>query len=245
LKADLTNAELDELAELLERTPAPLQPLDVVMLDGYLAGVIVQPRLVGVDEWLPPVFDLGRRPLPDEAGAAADDAWQARSRALIERRHAAINRELAEEGTFDPVLHDDEVPPEDDAALRDAWRELSPPSRVLMPWVAGFQHAALVFPDLATLGDDAVQGALARLWRHLPAGSDQERAWRAALDRERPLPDLDTAIEDLVLTVAELWELTEPMRYRVSTVRREQPKVGRNDPCPCGSGRKFKHCHGG
>jgi preprotein translocase subunit SecA len=22
------------------------------------------------------------------------------------------------------------------------------------------------------------------------------------------------------------------------------PKVGRNDPCPCGSGKKFKHCHG-
>ncbi len=28
------------------------------------------------------------------------------------------------------------------------------------------------------------------------------------------------------------------------TVRREAPKVGRNDPCPCGSGKKFKHCHG-
>ena len=25
---------------------------------------------------------------------------------------------------------------------------------------------------------------------------------------------------------------------------REAPKVGRNDPCPCGSGKKFKHCHG-
>ncbi len=28
------------------------------------------------------------------------------------------------------------------------------------------------------------------------------------------------------------------------TVRREAPKVGRNDPCPCGSGKKFKNCHG-
>ena len=28
------------------------------------------------------------------------------------------------------------------------------------------------------------------------------------------------------------------------TVRRETPKVGRNDPCPCGSGKKFKACHG-
>ena len=27
-------------------------------------------------------------------------------------------------------------------------------------------------------------------------------------------------------------------------VRREEAKVGRNDPCPCGSGRKYKKCHG-
>jgi preprotein translocase subunit SecA len=30
----------------------------------------------------------------------------------------------------------------------------------------------------------------------------------------------------------------------VKTVRREEPKVGRNDPCPCGSGKKYKKCHG-
>jgi preprotein translocase subunit SecA len=28
------------------------------------------------------------------------------------------------------------------------------------------------------------------------------------------------------------------------TVRRETPKVGRNEPCPCGSGKKYKNCHG-
>ena len=34
-------------------------------------------------------------------------------------------------------------------------------------------------------------------------------------------------------------------KYKNSkTVRREQPKVGRNDPCPCGSGKKYKHCCG-
>jgi preprotein translocase subunit SecA len=31
---------------------------------------------------------------------------------------------------------------------------------------------------------------------------------------------------------------------RPQTFRREQPKVGRNDPCPCGSGKKFKKCCG-
>ena len=28
------------------------------------------------------------------------------------------------------------------------------------------------------------------------------------------------------------------------TIRRDMPKVGRNDPCPCGSGKKYKNCCG-
>ncbi|MDR0494488.1 MAG: SEC-C domain-containing protein [Treponema sp.] len=31
---------------------------------------------------------------------------------------------------------------------------------------------------------------------------------------------------------------------RIETVRREAPKIGRNDPCPCGSGKKYKKCCG-
>jgi preprotein translocase subunit SecA len=29
-----------------------------------------------------------------------------------------------------------------------------------------------------------------------------------------------------------------------AALQSDMPKVGRNDPCPCGSGKKFKHCHG-
>jgi preprotein translocase subunit SecA len=31
---------------------------------------------------------------------------------------------------------------------------------------------------------------------------------------------------------------------KAGPIRRDVPKVGRNDPCPCGSGRKYKKCHG-
>ncbi len=31
---------------------------------------------------------------------------------------------------------------------------------------------------------------------------------------------------------------------KVETIRRETPRVGRNEPCPCGSGKKYKQCHG-
>jgi preprotein translocase subunit SecA len=35
-----------------------------------------------------------------------------------------------------------------------------------------------------------------------------------------------------------------PEAEPVQTYVREQPKVGRNEPCPCGSGKKYKQCHG-
>ena len=43
---------------------------------------------------------------------------------------------------------------------------------------------------------------------------------------------------------AEPAEARGGMDGEVQTVRREGKKVGRNDPCPCGSGKKYKRCHG-
>ncbi|PTT75927.1 prepilin peptidase [Pelomonas sp. HMWF004] len=247
---DLTDAEFAELDELLAATPEPLQPLDASMLDGYLCGVIVQPRLIEADEWLPNIFDYDGGLLPE----AVDAEWLDRLTQLVERRHAALSRSLAEDGWFDPVILeiDDEQQPdplpegasEEELSARASYDALSSLSRALMPWVAGFQHAALCFPELADMPNDDVATALARLYRHLPAETADEKEVVATLDREHPLKDLDDAIEELVVTVADLADLTEAERYRVETIRRDTPKVGRNDPCPCGSGRKYKVCHG-
>lgn len=260
MKHDLTDNELAELDDLLTATPEPLQPLDVVMLDGYLCGVLVQPALIDEAQWLPPIFDIEQRPLPEDV----DAAWLERCRALICRRFEALNRALAEDGAFDPIVIDyndaeengegvegaaDELPlseyeqqaAEEAEALRDA---LPPVSRPLMPWVAGFQHAALCFTGLMDLPDEAVGLTLARVFRHLPVQEDADRELVETLDRELPLTSVDDAIDDLVMAVAELWDLTQDERYAVEQVRRDGPKVGRNDPCPCGSGKKFKQCHG-
>jgi SEC-C motif-containing protein len=40
------------------------------------------------------------------------------------------------------------------------------------------------------------------------------------------------------------WYFEDGQMPGVKTVRNEGPKVGRNDPCPCGSGKKYKKCHG-
>jgi SEC-C motif domain protein len=39
------------------------------------------------------------------------------------------------------------------------------------------------------------------------------------------------------------WRFLDAHGVQQGTYRRAEPKVGRNDPCPCGSGKKFKKCH--
>jgi uncharacterized protein YecA (UPF0149 family) len=39
-------------------------------------------------------------------------------------------------------------------------------------------------------------------------------------------------------------EYYEEPAQKIEQVRREEPKIGRNDPCWCGSGKKYKKCHG-
>lgn len=233
MRLDLTNAELDQLDALLQAPALPDDTLPLLALDGYLAGVLVQPRIIAPAEWLPPVFGLApQAPLP----ATVD----ARCLALIERRHAALATAIDEDGWFEPLVADaDELPP---ASEYDALQ--SPISRALEPWVQGFAQSLHYFPALVEADDEAVAGPLQRILRHSAPQDDRQREQIARLDRELPLADLDAAIEDLVGAVLELWETTFSARLHVQQRRRDAPKVGRNDPCPCGSGKKFKHCHG-
>lgn len=40
------------------------------------------------------------------------------------------------------------------------------------------------------------------------------------------------------------WVFDDGVPPPVKQVRHEGPRIGRNDPCPCGSGKKYKKCHG-
>jgi uncharacterized protein len=240
---DLADDEFAELDDLLLETPEPLEPLDIVMLDGYLCGVIVQPVPLEAAAWLPYVFDFDAQPLP----ASVAPEWLERTTSLIMRRYAALTRSIVEDGWFEPLVleFDDDNPPEPlPEGVDDPMAGLNPISQSVMPWVAGFQHANECFPDLSDLTDDAVMAAMARLYRHLPTETDAEREVVATLDREHPLTTLEDAMEELVATVADLQDLTSKQRYKIDTLKRETPKQGRNDPCACGSGKKFKQCHG-
>jgi uncharacterized protein len=60
-------------------------------------------------------------------------------------------------------------------------------------------------------------------------------AWR------RQMRKAEDALAPAIGHLADYWAI---LRAPPLPVRRAQPKVGRNDPCPCGSGKKFKQCHG-
>jgi hypothetical protein len=64
-------------------------------------------------------------------------------------------------------------------------------------------------------------------------------------DDPRPMPrdELDPGLFD-ALGVEELRADAEAVMEEHGMVERLGPKPGRNDPCPCGSGLKFKRCHG-
>jgi uncharacterized protein len=251
----LTDPEIAELDDLLRAIPAPLEALDVVMLDGYLCGVIAQPQTVDPSAWLPPAFDwrLG------EAAQAGDErvedvveggsvlgpdtaGWHAakheRLVSLVERHHAVLERQLREDAWFDPLI----MEPQDDAGQVLSGAAAIAPA--LAPWVAGFEQALACFPALESLKSDELPDLLDCLRRHLPAQDDDDRDVVKALDAEHPLRNLDEAIEDLVANVVAIADIGRGERLKVETVRRAGPKVGRNDPCPCGSGKKFKACHG-
>ncbi len=51
-----------------------------------------------------------------------------------------------------------------------------------------------------------------------------------------------TSLGDSVIAIMDWWL---PVRKAKSTFHREEPRVGRNDPCPGGSGKKLKQCCGG
>ena len=176
---DLSDAEFAELDALLAAIPEPLEPLDAVMLDGFLCGVIVQPM-------------LHRRPTPGcrmcstpaaIAGARPSlEPEQRRARALILRRHAALNRAIAEVGGFDPLIlePDDEVDaPKPEAARRgdpttSRCRRRSPRAACCRGWPASSRRCSLL-PGLFEL-DDPSRGGDARAAFRLPSGRRRARS---------------------------------------------------------------------
>jgi uncharacterized protein len=64
--------------------------------------------------------------------------------------------------------------------------------------------------------------------------------WFSPAEEARLVADIQENLPVIVQTLYNFWR----NKRSGGTVRNEEPKSGRNDPCPCGSGRKYKQCCG-
>lgn len=205
----LSDTDIESLQAALDALPAPLEPLDVSALDGFLAAIVVQPRRVALSRWLPFVLDADLSPRPAPAGTDAS-----RIAELAGRREAELRREVDARRWFDPWLYALDFPQ-------------AAPSQIVLPWVAGFAFGFDAFPDLAERGGASLDEALALVYRHLDA-DDLEDAedLLALIDELEPVASVEEAVEDLVRATLLLADVATALR-REPHPRRATPRAHR------------------
>ncbi|MDT9001929.1 YecA family protein [Paucibacter sp. APW11] len=218
----LSDAELELLQDLLDAVPAPLEPLDVTMLDGYLVGVLLQPKPIAMSDWAPFVLDSeGRKPPPQ---FNAEQLFE-----LVRRRHRQLNLAIVDRQWFDPWVF--ELGAEDDED------EEASPSEVVFPWVAGFALATELFPELMRQDASELLEPLATLYMHLdPDDLEDADELLEEIETLEPPEDVETAVESLVASTMLLADISRP-QPKTATPAAKRPQARRGPPPRGGSGR--------
>jgi len=226
--------------------------IDTEWADGYLTALAAGPRAVPVDEWLPAMCgDAFERTFADP-----DDLAQAT--AAMTARLERLRRELDPESLLDDEDHVHIGPlmqEWDDEARRQlvdeglATAEEAAQVCTGAVWAEGFFAALRDFdadwpePDSGDELAEDYRGLLetvaALAWD--PQGDEfkafAKKGWKDAdPTRDELIDEACFAVQDLRLYWLEHAPKPAP--------RRVESAPGRNDPCPCGSGKKFKKCHG-
>ncbi|MEY3369034.1 MAG: hypothetical protein RI973_2189 [Bacteroidota bacterium] len=112
------------------------------------------------------------------------------------------------------------------------------------PLIIYKMEAYNLFEDLVYRVNEEVTSYLSQGMLALPANQQVQQArepQRVDMSKMRMShPDANPAAS----AAREAAEAASQSAPRQETIRRQDPKVGRNDPCPCGSGKKYKQCHG-
>ena len=243
---DELDAILDELRTRYDETP------QWEFCEGFMAALICCRRLIVPDEYLPVLLALDE----DDGGSFADQAQAARFMALWVQRWnevaAALDagiESLDEDRAYAPEVMDvrgaiASLPPGERAAVEG---ELLP--AFAQVWALGFMFAVESWPeewtpprdrDAAKWLDAALEAIVAL------TEDDEDEPTLSALSEDGP-PSVSVArlnaYGEALWAVYDLRELWRGIGPRVETVRKAA-EPGRNDPCWCGSGKKFKKCHG-
>jgi uncharacterized protein len=223
LDQPLTDKEFDELDRFLlsERSPEDAMTMDT--LHGYLTAIAIGPETIMPAEWLPRVW--GAEGVAPKWKNSKDEE---RIVNLIMRfmNEVLVTFEVAPK-EFEPLYCEHEV---DGEALIDAeawcWGFWEGMELRAGSWDEIFDsELAPLMRPIYLLGADEIEEA------ELPEVEDPRKAHQLALEIEANLP-----------AIFKFWSTRR--KPAVETVKRDEAKVGRNDDCPCGSGKKYKKCCG-
>jgi uncharacterized protein len=199
-------------------------------LDGFLTAFSLLPNPPPPQRWTS--LALG----PDLANVHADEREQAVAWMFRFGTHVAQRVRL------DPAEHQASVLPEFDFLPQDdAETDEQAEARTAMSWSAGAASALALDPTGVNdiMQSESLRAELAPFVLLGRTGASDETPYT----RKERLRLMRAA----AWGAHRLWKHYQPIRerggLRVQPVRVD-PSPGRNDPCPCGSGRKFKVCHG-
>ncbi len=215
------DASLDLLSAYLDSPDRAEGVLTLAELDGFLAAIAIGPEPVEDTEWMPVIWN-GEEP------RFANGAEAVAVRRALFALYDDIVRAVAA-GTYAPVFDVDDA----EKPLPQSWAVgfMTGAGLRLDAWSALFQSErddTIAYPILALCEDE--QG------RPLLELSKKDRAFLLAQS-----PDL---IAQAVIDIADYWQQKNKPPPAGAVPVRTAPKVGRNDPCSCGSGRKYKKCCG-
>jgi uncharacterized protein len=203
---------------------APRRAMSVLELDGYLTGIVVAPTRIRPSLWVVGLWG--------EEEAFPDDTAQIQSvlgdvGTMLNALSADIDRSLHRLETervcdYRPAFHrtDDK-----------------PAHATVRTWMRGFVRAMELAPsDWLGLGaDERMQVLLAPFVGFMDIHDEE---FEPAEDIDARLDQAATLIPRFILLLRKI------AQFRVSRSETRRDKIGRNDPCPCGSDKKFKRCCG-
>ena len=232
LSTPLSDEELEELDQFLTSDAVSDEAMVLDMLDGYLTAIVTGPATILPSQWLPGIWGDGE----DDAPEYESVEQAQRILELIMRHMNGIIWTLQYDAdAFDPLL--------DSMVYEGDPREYVEGE----VWANGFlQGIELCRQDWQPLFDDPAARAALRPIQLL--GAEELTAAEAALTQSPgQREDLTKQLAASVAAIYRFWLPRREVQHAnlvAATFRRDGPKPGRNDPCPCGSGKKFKKCCG-
>lgn len=228
----LSEEEMDELDSFLLSDSTSDETMMLDCLDGYLTAIVSGPVMLKPSEWLPRVWGPTTR---DEPGFDTFEQAE-RITGLIMRHLNGLIWSLQEdteafEPVFDTVTYPDDPHEYSDGEMW-AYGYMTGIELQRNNWNAFFDepNSSVVLRPIYLLGAEEV-------------APEEEVLTETPAQRE----ELSNQIPASVAWIYRFWQpyrLAVAERTVATSFQRENPKIGRNDPCPCGSGKKFKKCCG-